>query len=108
MLCLLSCRLSWDLEVEKVYPKLSSIGFMMRVSGADQVVWVMIGVKALTDMCWGMLEVDAGVDIVNGYVSGWCWKLGFGYTNVRVRELWPSSERNLVIYHRHQRPILED
>ena len=65
MLCLRSCRLSWDLEVERVYPKLSSIGFIMRISGADQVVWVMTGVKALT-VCWGMLEVEAYIDIVNG------------------------------------------
>jgi hypothetical protein len=52
--------------VERVYPKLSSIGFMMRVSGVDQVVWVMTGVKGLTDVSWGVMEVDAGVDIVNG------------------------------------------
>jgi hypothetical protein len=52
--------------VERVYPKLSSIGFKMRISGADQVVWVMTGVKALTEVCSGMLEVDADVDIVNG------------------------------------------
>ena len=76
MLCLRSCRLSWDLEVERVYPKLSSIGFMTRISGADQVVWVMTGVKALTDVCWGMPEVDADVDIVNGSLG---WRLGFGY-----------------------------
>ena len=50
MLCLLSCRLSWDLEVERVYPKFSSIGFMECVSGADRVVWVMTGVKGLTDV----------------------------------------------------------
>ena len=66
VLCLWSCRLSWDLEVERVYPKLSSIGFMIRISGADQVVWVMTGVKALTDVRWGVPEVDAGVDISNG------------------------------------------
>ena len=65
MLCLRSCRLSWDLEVERVYPKLSSIGFMMRISGADQVVWVMTGVKALTEVCWGMPEVEADVDIMD-------------------------------------------
>ena len=70
MLCLWSCRLSWDLEGEKVYPKLSSIGFMMRTSGADQAVWVMTGVKAVTDVCWGVPEVDAGVDIVNEQVPG--------------------------------------
>ena len=66
MLCLLSCRLSWDLEVERVYPKLSSMGFIMCVSGADRVVWVMTGVKGTTGVCWGMAEVDATVDIVNG------------------------------------------
>ena len=66
MLCLLSCRLSWDLEVERLYPKFSSIGFMVCVSGADRVVWVMTGVKGLTEVCWGITEVEAGVDIVNG------------------------------------------
>ena len=51
--------------MERVYPKLWSIGFMMHISAAEKVVWVMTGVKALTDVCGGMLEVDAGVDIVN-------------------------------------------
>ena len=52
--------------MERVYPKRSSIGFMMCISGADQVVRVMTGVKGLIDVCWGMPEVDAAVDIVNG------------------------------------------
>jgi hypothetical protein len=39
---------------------------MMRVSGADRMIWVMTGVKGLTDVCWGIPEVDAGVVIVNG------------------------------------------
>ena len=39
---------------------------MVCVSGADRVVWVMTGVKGLTDVCWGITEVEAGVDIVNG------------------------------------------
>ena len=38
---------------------------MMRISGADQVVWVMTGVKALTEVCWGMPEVEADVDIMD-------------------------------------------
>ena len=70
MLCLLSCRLSWDLEVERVYPKLSSIGFMTCVSGADRVAWVITGIKGLTDVCWGIPEVDEAVDIVKGGNSG--------------------------------------
>ena len=53
----------------RVYPKLSSIGFMMRASGADRMAWAMIGVKELTVMCWRLLEVDANVDIVNHWVS---------------------------------------
>ena len=88
MLCLRSCRLSWDLEVERVYPKLSSIGFMMRIAGADQVVWVMTGVKALTDVCWGMLEVEAAVDIVSGRLETWLWIR----KSWRGRELWPSFD----------------
>ena len=57
MLCLLSCRLSRDFEVKRVYPKLSSIGFMMHVSGADRVAWGYD--KGLTDVCWEIPEVDA-------------------------------------------------
>ena len=44
---------------QSVYPKLSSIGFIVRISGADRMVWVMTGVKGLTDVCWGIPEVDA-------------------------------------------------
>ena len=88
MLCLRSCRLSWDLEVERVYPKLSSIGFMMRISGADQVVWVMTGVKALTEVCWGMPDVE---DIMSsrGRLKIWLWI----YKSWRGRELWPSVHK---------------
>lgn len=48
----------------------------------------MTGVKALTDV---MLEVDAGVDIVNNGRLG-CKRLDFGYANAEEegRELWPS------------------
>ena len=103
MLCLLSCRLSWDLEVKRVYPKLSSIGFMMCASGADRVVWVMTGIKGLTDV-----EVDTGVDIVNGGVRG--FKLGWilGSNAEGGRGCGHPLTRNLVIYHRHRRPILAD
>ena len=63
---------------------------MMRVSGVDRVVWVMTGVKGLTDVCWGVPEVDAGVDIVNEWLD---WRPGFGYANARERGLWPSFDK---------------
>ena len=91
MLCLRSCRLSWDLEVERVYPKLSSIGFMMRISGADQVAWVMTGVKALTEVCWEVLEVEAVVDIMSsrGRLKIWLWIC----KSWRGGVLWPSFHK---------------
>jgi hypothetical protein len=61
-----------------VYPKLSSIGSMMRIPGSDQVVWVMTDVKALT-VCWGMPEMEADVDIVNEQVGGVSWRPCSGY-----------------------------
>jgi len=50
---------------------------MMRMAGADQVVWVMTGVNALTGV--EALEVEGdGEDIVNEQVGGitlesWLW-----------------------------------
>ena len=79
---------------------------MIRVSGVDQVVWVMTGVKGLTDVCWGMLEVDAGVDIVNEWLD---WRPGFGYANAGGNGGYGHPlTRSLVIYYRHRRPILAD
>ena len=78
---------------------------MIRVSGVDQVVWVMTGVKGLTDVCWGMLEVDAGVDIVNEWLD---WRPGFGCVNAGGGGYGHPLTRSLVKYHRHRRPILAD